>query len=45
MIEESGTEIGFALGTPDPNVYKTTLGFGWSLTWITWEHSWNQVAA
>ena len=32
------------LGTPDPNVYKTTLDFGWPLTWITWEHSWNQAA-
>ena len=32
------------LGTPNPNVYKTTLGFGWPLTWITWEHSWNQAA-
>ena len=34
----------YELGTPDLNVYKTTLGFGWPLTWITWEHSWNQAA-
>ena len=32
------------LGTPNPNVYKTTIDFGWPLTWITWEHSWNQAA-
>jgi hypothetical protein len=44
MIEESGTEMGFAPGTPDPNVCKTTLDFGWPLTWITWERSWNQAA-
>jgi len=35
----------YELGPSDPNVYKTTLGFGWRLTWITWEHSWNQAAA
>jgi hypothetical protein len=44
MIEESGTEMGIAPGTPDPNVYKTTLDFGWPLTWITSERSWNQAA-
>jgi hypothetical protein len=43
MIHEQGTEMGFAAGGPDPNVYKTTYLFGWPLTWITWERSWNQA--
>jgi flagellar biogenesis protein FliO len=44
MIQEDFTEIAFAAGSPDPNVYKTTYFFGWPLTWIAWERSWNQAA-
>ena len=44
QVHESGTEIGFAPGSPDPNVYKTTWSFGWPLAWIAWERSWNAAA-
>ena len=44
MVHDEGTEMGFAAGSPDPNVYKTTYLFGWPLTWITWERSWNEAA-
>ena len=44
MIHEQGTEIAFAAGDPDPNVYKTAYLFGWPLTWIAWERSWNEAA-
>ena len=44
MVQEEGTEIGFAAGSPDPNVYKTTYLFGAPLTWISWERSWNEAA-
>jgi hypothetical protein len=44
MVHDEGTEMGFAVGGPDPNVYKTTFLFGWPLTWITWERSWNEAA-
>jgi hypothetical protein len=45
MVQEEWTEMGFAAGSPDPNVYKTTYLFGAPLTWISWERSWNKAAA
>ncbi len=44
MVHDEGTEMGFAPGGPDPNVYKTTYLFGWPLTWISWERSWTEGA-
>ena len=44
MVHEEWTEIGFPAGSPDPNVYKTTYLFGWPLSWISWERSWNKAA-
>ena len=44
LIGSEETEMGFVAGGPDPNVYKTTCFFGWPLTWITWERSWNEAA-
>ena len=44
QVHWEGTEIAFAPGTPDPNVYKTSHLFGWPLTWISWERSWNNAA-
>jgi hypothetical protein len=44
QVHESGTEMGFPPGSPDPNVYKTTWSFGWPVAWIAWERSWNAAA-
>ena len=44
QIHWQGTEIGFAPGSPDPNVYKSTYLLGWPLPWISWERSWNESA-
>ncbi len=41
---ESGTEMGFVAGTPDPNVYKVTVELGWPLTWLSRERSTNEAA-
>ena len=43
-IETSGTEIGFLAGSPDPNIYSTTLTFGLPLEWLIWERSLNAAA-
>ena len=44
MIHDEATEMGFAPGDTDPNVYKTTYLFGWPLAWASWERSWNEAA-
>ncbi len=44
VVHDQGTEMGFTVGSPDPNVYKTTYLFGWPLAWIAWERSWNEAA-
>ncbi len=43
-IVESGTEMGFVAGTPDPNVYKVTVELGWPLSWLSRERSTNEAA-
>lgn len=43
-IETSGTEIGFPAGSPDPNIYSTTLTFGLPLEWLICELSLNTAA-
>ncbi len=44
QVHSQGTEIGFAPGTPDPNVYKTSYLMGWPLPWGCWERSVNEAA-
>ena len=44
MGHSASTEIGFLPGDPDPNVYTSTLDFGGSLSWISWESSRNEAA-
>ena len=38
------TEIAFAPGDPDPNVYTSTIDFGWPLPWISRVNSRNEAA-
>ena len=44
LVQESGTEMAFTPGSPDPNVYQTTYSFGPPLVWLRWERSWNDAA-
>ena len=43
-IHMQGTEMAFPAGSPDPNVYKITYLYGWPLSWLSWERSWNDAA-
>jgi hypothetical protein len=33
-IRASATEMGFEAGSPDPNLYRTTIELGWPLSWV-----------